>query len=140
MRILDALMARQLAFGGPILGGPARFLWNFGDSDVPEDLRRHTLLTVDQDDHYIVTYTREDLKAELVDTAESTSLEKVCMISMLPMEPNRSLRILLDAAFEGRGGETRPQPVDAVPALTFVPEDQVATRTRSSSGSVGSRR
>jgi hypothetical protein len=138
-RILDALMARQLAFGGPVVGGPAKFLWNFKDSDVPEGMREHKLFTLEQDYNYIITYTREDLKDELIEVAESASLEEVCMISLLPMEANRSLRMLLDASFEGRGSEVVPEPVDAVAALTFVPRHQIPSRTKSSIGAVGSR-
>lgn len=139
-RILDALIARQLVFGGPVVGGPAKFLWNFKDSDVPETMRKPKLLTLEQDYNYIITYTREDLKDELVEVAESASLEEVCMISLLPMETNRSLRLLLDASFEGRGTLAEPEPVDAVVALTFVPKPQIPARTKSSSGPIGSRR
>ncbi|WP_121114341.1 hypothetical protein [Croceibacterium ferulae] len=139
-RILDALIARQLAFGGPVVGGPAKFLWNFKESDVPEELREHKLFTIEQDYNYLITYTREDLKDELIDVAESASLEEVCMISMVPMEINRSLRVLLDATFEGRGGGAVPEPVDGVTALTVVPSHQIPSRTKSSTGMVGSRR
>ncbi|MET3722734.1 hypothetical protein [Sphingomonas trueperi] len=139
-RILDALMAKQLVSGGPILGGPAKFLWNFKDSDVPDHLREKKLLVVEQDYKFIVTYTREDLKEALVDVAEAASLEEVCMISFLPMEPNRALRSLLDATFEGRETEVSPDPVDAVAALTFVPKARIPTRTKSSTGPEGARR
>ena len=139
-RILDALIARQLVFGGPVVGGPAKFLWNFKDSDVPPEMREHRLFTLEQDYNYIISYTREDLKDELVEIAESASLEEVCMISFLPMEPNRSLRLLLEASFEGRGAAVQPEPVDAVAALTFVPMEQIPSRTKSSTGAVGSRR
>ncbi|MFI2380576.1 hypothetical protein ACH5AO_37035 [Streptomyces sp. NPDC018964] len=139
-RILDALMEKQLVLGGPVVGGPAKFLWNFKESDVPAGLREHKLLTLEQDYNYLITYTREDLKDELVEVAESASLEEVCMISMLPMEVNRSLRDLLDATFEGRDGGGRPEPVDAVAALTFVPKAEVPSRTKSSTGPVGTRR
>lgn len=139
-RILDQLLAKQLVFGGPVVGGPAKFLWNFKDSDVPEGMRQHKLFTLEQDYNYIISYTREDLKEELVEVAESAALEEVCMISFLPMEPNRSLRMLLDASFEGRGEETEPETVDAVAALTFVPKANISARTKSSSGPVGSRR
>lgn len=139
-RILDALIARQLVFGGPVVGGPAKFLWNFKDSDVPESLREPRLYTLEQDYKYIISYTREDLKEELVEVAEAAALEEVYMISFLPMEPNRSLRLLLEASFEGRGEAAEPEPVDAVAALTFVPKAQIPTRTKSSSGAIGSRR
>ncbi|MEQ8292777.1 MAG: hypothetical protein RIA08_11285 [Roseovarius sp.] len=139
-RILDQLIARQLVFGGPVVGGPAKFLWNFKESDVPESMRQHKLLTLEQDYNYIITYTREDLKEELVEVAEAASLEEVCMISFLPMEPNRSLRILLDASFEDREKGLQPEPVDAVAALTFVPKAQISSRTKSSDGAVGTRR
>ena len=134
-RILDALIAKQLVFGGP-----AKFLWNFRDSDVPESLRESKLYTLDQDYKYIITYTREDLRDELIEVAEAASLEEVCMISFLPMETNRSLRLLLDASFEGRDAHARPETVDAVAALTFVPKAQIPTRTKSSDGPVGGRR
>lgn len=139
-RIMDALMAKQLIFGGPVVGGPAKFLWNFKDSDVPESMREHKLFALEQDYKYIITYTREDLRAELIDVAESASLEEVCMISMMPMEINRSLRVLLDATFEGRGAAQTPEPVDATAALTFVPSAAIPSRTKSSTGPVGSRR
>ncbi|QQM29819.1 hypothetical protein JET14_16180 [Martelella lutilitoris] len=139
-RILDALIAKQLIFGGPVVGGPAKFLWNFKDSDVPASMREPKLYTLDQDHNYIISYTREDLKEKLIEVAERASLEEVCMISFLPMETNRSLRNLLDASFEGRGELADPEPVDAVAALTFVPKVQVSARTKSSSGDVGSRR
>ncbi|MBU0643855.1 MAG: hypothetical protein KJ731_19280 [Alphaproteobacteria bacterium] len=139
-RILDALIAKQLVFGGPVVGGPAKFLWNFRDSDVSASLRKSKLYTLDQDYKYIITYTREDLKDELIEVAEAASLEEVCMISFLPMETNRSLRLLLDASFEGRDAHARPETVDAVAALTFVPKAQIPTRTKSSDGPVGGRR
>lgn len=139
-RILEALMARQLVLGGPVVGGPAKFLWNFKDSAVPDGMREHKLFAVEQDYNYIITYTREDLKEEIIDVAESASLEEVCMISFLPMEINRSLRTLLDATFEGRGAPVTPKPVDAVPALTFVPKSEVSSRTKSSTGAQGGRR
>jgi hypothetical protein len=139
-RILDALLAKQLAFGGPVVGGPAKFLWNFKDSDVPQGMREHKLFALEQDYNYIITYTREDLREELIEVAESASLEEVCMISFLPMEANRSLRDLLDASFEGRGDDLVPEPVDAVAALTFVPKRDISSRTKSSIGAEGTRR
>lgn len=139
-RIMDALMAKQLVLGGPVLSGPAKFLWNFKDSDVIDSLREHKLFTLEQDYSYIVTYTREDLRVELIDVAESASLEEVCMISMMPMETNRSLRVLLDETFEGRGTEVIPQPVDAVSALRFVARAEIPSRTKSSTGPLGTQR
>ncbi len=139
-RILDQLIARQLVFGGPVVGGPAKFLWNFKESDVPESMRKHKLYTLEQDYNYIISYTREDLKDELIEVAESAALEEVCMISFVPMEPNRSLRLLLDASFEGRENRVHPEPVDAVAALTFVPTEKIFSRTKSSKGPVGGRR
>lgn len=138
-RILDALIAKQLVFGGPVVGGPAKFLWNFRDSDVPKNMRDHKLFTLEQDYNFIISYSREDLKNELVQVAEAAALEEVCMISFLPMETNRSLRILLDASFEGRDAGLKPEVVDAVAALTFVPNEKIPSRTKSSNGPVGSR-
>lgn len=39
-RILDALIANQLVFGGPVVVGPAKFLWNVKDSERPRSTRR----------------------------------------------------------------------------------------------------
>lgn len=68
-RILDALIARSLVFGGPVVGGPAKFLWNFRDSDVLPKMREHRLFTLEQDYNFIISYTREDLKDELIEIA-----------------------------------------------------------------------
>jgi hypothetical protein len=133
MRLLDALIAKQLILGGPILNGPAKFLWNFADSSVPENLRQNELLTVEQDYCYVVSYTREDLKQQLVEEAEKASLEEICMISFLPMEGNAALIKLLESTFAGRETATEePKPIDAVAALTFVKSSDIPSRTQSS--------
>jgi hypothetical protein len=106
---------------------------------VPESMREPRLLALEQDYKYIISYTREDLKEELIEVAEAASLEEVCMISFLPMETNRSLRLLLDASFEGKGELAEPEPVAAVVALTFVPKEQIPVRTKSSNGEIGTR-
>src|ERR1700686_654467 len=78
--------------------------------------------------------TREDLKQRLIEEAESVSVEEVCMISFLSMEGNGALIKLLDDAFAPRAaGAPPPRHVDAVAALTFVPANEIATRTRKSS-------
>lgn len=123
-----------------MIGDPAKFLWNFKDSDIPDGMREHKLFTLEQDYSYIISYTREDLKDELVEVAESASLEEGCMISFVPMELNRSLRLLLDASIEGRSRAVQPEPVDAVAAPTFVPTGQIPSRTKTSTGAVGTRR
>ncbi len=138
-RILDALINKQLVLGGPVIGGPAKYLWNFKDSDASPKMEPR-LFTVQQDERYIITYTREDLKDELIEVAESASLEEVTMISLLPMEMGRSLKDLIDSAFEGRESGVTPESVDAVPALTFVPTSEIPTRTKSSTGPLGTRR
>ena len=133
MRLLDALTAKQLILGGPIVNGPAKFLWNFAESDVPENVRQNELVTVEQDYCYVISYTREDLKQELIEVAEKASLEQICMVSFLPMEGNPALIKLLDACFAGREKATKPpRPADAVAALTFVKDDDIPNRTVSS--------
>jgi hypothetical protein len=58
----------------------------------------------------------------------------VCMISFIPMEGNAQLIKLLDGTFAGRGtGAPEPKPVDAVAALTFVPSEEIPSRTQKSS-------
>ena len=131
LRIADALMAKQLILGGPVFNGPAKFLWNFAESAVPADLRKNKLMTDEHDYNYLISYTREDLKEELIEVAEQTSVEEYCMISFLPMEANKSLIELLDKTFAGRENQPAPpQPIDAVAMLTFVPSGEIAHRTR----------
>ena len=134
LRILEHLMAKQLVFGGPVFNGPARFLWDFKASAVPEAIRKEGLYIVQHDYCFAITYTREDLKKQLIEEAEKASVEEVCMISMIPMEANSALIKLLDDALAGRTPATAPpKPIDAVPATTFVPENEIASRTRRSS-------
>jgi hypothetical protein len=92
-------------------------------------------LYIDEHDYcFAITYTREDLKKQLIEEAEKASVEEVCMISMIPIEGNSSLIKLLDDTFAGRETATSPpQPIDAVAALTFVPNSEIASRTRRSS-------
>jgi hypothetical protein len=56
LRLLEHLISKHLIFGGPVLNGPARFLWK---NEI-----------VEHDYCWIVTFTREDLKDELIREAE----------------------------------------------------------------------
>ena len=133
-RILEHLMAKQLVLGGPVFSGPSKFLWNFKASAVPKGMQKDGLYIDEHDYCFAITYTREDLKKQLIEEAEKASVEEVCMISMIPIEGNSSLIKLLDDTFAGRETATSPpQPVDAVAALTFVPNSEIASRTRRSS-------
>jgi hypothetical protein len=134
MRILEHLMAKQLVLGGPVFNGPSKFLWNFKGSAVPGAMQKDGLYMDEHDYCFAVTYTREDLKQELIKEAEAASVEEVCMISLIPMEGNAALIKLLEDTFAGRGaGAPPPKPVEAVAALTFVPFSEIPTRTRKSS-------
>jgi hypothetical protein len=134
IRILEHLMAKQLVLGGPVFNGPAKFLWNFKGSAVPGAMQKDGLYIDEHDYCFAVTYTREDLKQELIEQAEEISVEEVCMISFIPMEGNAALIKLLEGTFAGRGaGAPPPKPVEAVAALTFVPFSEIPTRTRKSS-------
>ena len=134
MRILEHLMAKQLALGGPVFNGPAKFLWNFKSSAVPKKMRKDSLDIVEHDYCFAVTYTREDLKQRFIAEAEQASVEQVCMISFIPMEGNAALIKLLEGTFAGReAGSPPPKPVDAADALTFVPFSEIASRTKKSS-------
>jgi hypothetical protein len=134
LRILERLMAKQLALGGPVFNGPSKFLWNFKSSAVPDGLRKDGLYIDEHDYCFAVTYTREDLKQQFIEEAEQTSVEEVCMISFIPMEGNAALIKLLESTFEGReAGSSPPTPLDAVAALTFVPFSEIPSRTKKSS-------
>jgi hypothetical protein len=133
LRILDHVLTKQLAFGGPVFNGPSKFLWNFKSSAESRRLQKDEFVMVEQDYCFAITYTREDLKQRLIEEAESVSVEAVCMISFLPMEGNGALIKLLDDAFAPRAaGAPPPRHADAVAALTFVPANEIATRTRKS--------
>ncbi|MBL3702638.1 hypothetical protein GI582_08025 [Sulfitobacter sp. BDSS02] len=79
----------------------AKFLWKFKSSGAPATMRHPRLLIREQYNNYIITHGRAGLKDVRVVAAEATSLEEDCMISFLPMETNRSLRLLLDNSFRG---------------------------------------
>lgn len=120
LRLLEHLIGKRLIFGGPVLNGPARFLWK---NEI-----------VEHDYCWIVTFTREDLKEDLIREAEKESAEAICMISFLPFEASPALQALLEQSFEGR--EVAPKPVykATVAALSFVPLKDILTRTVSSWG------
>src|SRR3984893_12141437 len=110
---------------------PAKFLWNFKSSAVPEEMRKDSLDIVEHDYCFAVTYTREDLKQQLIAEAEQASVDQVYIITFIPMEGNAALIRLLEDTFAGREAGSPPlKPVDAVAALTFVPFSEIPSRTR----------
>ncbi len=120
MRLLEHLIGKRLIFGGPVLSGPARFLWK---NEI-----------VEHDYCWIATFTREDLKDELIREAEKESAEAICMISFTAFEGSPALQALLEEAFDGREKAPKPAYKDAVAALTFVPSHEIPKRTISSWG------
>ena len=117
-RILDHLLSQRLIFGGPVINGPAKFLWK---NEV-----------VEHDYCYIVTYTRDDLKHKLIEEAESVSVEEVCMISFAPLDGSPALIRLLDEAFGEGDTMLAPRPKDGEAAITFVPTSEIPKRTKRS--------
>lgn len=81
--ILDALLAKKLILGGPLLEGPAKFWWK-GE-------------IVEMSYCYILTYTIERLKQQLIDEYKKVSEEEVPMISFIPFEGNGELLKLIDS-------------------------------------------
>jgi hypothetical protein len=121
LRLLEHLISKRLIFGGPVLNGPARFLWK---NEI-----------VEHDYCWIVTFTREDLRDELIREAEKESAEAVCMITFTPFDGSPAMRALLKEAFRDRDAQTKPVAYkDAVAALSFVPSSEIAKRTVSSWG------
>src|SRR6266852_2836439 len=94
LRLLEHLIRKRLIFGGPVLSGPARFLWK---NEI-----------VEHDYCWIVTFTREDLRDELIREAEKESAEAICMISFSPLDGSPVLQALLEQAFAGH--ESAPEP------------------------------
>src|SRR5258705_9478191 len=125
LRLLEHLIMKHLVFGGPVLNGPARFLWK---NEI-----------VEHDYCWIVTFTREDLRDELIKEAEMESAEAICMITFSPFDGSPAMQALLEEAFRGREKETKPVTYkDAVAALSFVPTSDIPKRTLSSWGDLSS--
>ena len=61
LRMLEHLLRKHLIFGGPVCSGPARFLWK---NEI-----------VEPDYCWTITFTREDLRDELIREAETQSAE-----------------------------------------------------------------
>ncbi len=120
LRLLDRLLKKHLIFGGPVLSGPARFLWK-------NEIVEHNYC-------WIITFTREDLRDDLIREAEMESAEAICMISFTPLDGSPALEALLEQAFAGRESAAEPKYKDAVAALAFVPLSDVPKRTVSSWG------
>ena len=121
LRLLEHLIRKRLIFGGPVFSGPARFLWK-------NEILEH-------DYCWTITFTREDLREELIREAEKESAEAICMITFTPFDGSPVMHALLEQAFSGREKETKPvEYKDAVAALTFIPSSEIPKRTASSWG------
>jgi len=121
LRLLDHLLRKRLIFGGPVFNGPARFLWK---NEI-----------VEHDYCWTITFTRDDLRDELIREAETESAEAICMITFTPFDGSPAMHALLEQAFHDREKETNPVAYkDAVAALTFVPFTEIPKRTVSSWG------
>jgi uncharacterized protein involved in tolerance to divalent cations len=121
LRLLDHLLRKRLIFGGPVFNGPARFLWK---NEI-----------VEHDYCWTITFTRDDLRDELIREAEAESAEAVCMITFTPFDGSPAMHALLEQAFRDREKETTPVAYkDAVAALTFIPFTDIPKRTVSSWG------
>ena len=80
--ILDAILAKKLAIGGPILQGPAKFWWKGK--------------IVEMNYCYIFSYTLDKLKEDLISEVKQVSVEEVPMITFTPFEGNPELLELID--------------------------------------------
>ena len=121
LRLLDHLLRKRLIFGGPVFNGPARFLWK---NEI-----------VEHDYCWTITFTRDDLRDELIREAETESAEAICMITFTPFDGSPAMHALLEQAFRDREKATKPAAYkDAVAALTFVPLTEIPKRTVSSWG------
>jgi len=120
MRLLEHLIRKHLIFGGPVFSGPAQFLWK---NEI-----------VEHDYCWILTFTREDLRDQLIREAEGHSVEAICMISFTPFDGSPAFQALLEEAFAARENAPEPRYKDAVAALSFVPLQDIPKRTISSWG------
>src|SRR5437667_6391269 len=94
LRLLEHLIAKRLMFGGPVLSGPARFLWK---NEI-----------VEHDYCWTITFTPQDLRDELIKETEKESAEAICMITFSPFDGSPAMQELLEEAFRGRQKETKP--------------------------------
>src|SRR6201988_4926220 len=94
LRLTDHLIRKRLVFGGPLFSGPARFLWK---NEI-----------VEHDYCWTITFTREDLRDELIREAEKESAEAICMITFSPFDGSPAMHALLEEAFRGREKQTKP--------------------------------
>jgi uncharacterized protein involved in tolerance to divalent cations len=121
LRLLDHLLRKRLIFGGPVFNGPARFLWK---NEI-----------VEHDYCWTITFTRDDLRDELIREAETESAEAICMITFTPFDGSPAMHALLEQAFRDREKATKPVAYkDGVAALTFIPFTEIPKRTVSSWG------
>ncbi len=79
--ILDALLAKKLILGGPILSGPAKFWWKGA--------------IVEMSYCYILTYTLDTLKDVVIAEVERVSQEEIAMLSFAEFEGNEGLTKLV---------------------------------------------
>ena len=104
-----------------MFSGPARFLWK---NEI-----------VEHDYCWTLTFTREDLRDELIREAEKESAEAICMITFTPFDGSPAMYALLEQGFSGREKATKPvEYKDAIAALTFIPSSDIPKRTVSSWG------
>ena len=82
--ILEALLAKRLCIGGPILEGPAKVWWKGEVESMSYG--------------YVVTYTREDKKDALVEFFEKVSEEEIPMCSCVVVEINKKFKEYIDQA------------------------------------------
>ena len=86
LRMLEQLIRKRLIFGGPVFSGPARFLWK---NEI-----------VEHDYCWTITFTRDDLRDELIREAETQSAEAICMITFTPFDGSPAMHVLLEQAGE----------------------------------------
>jgi hypothetical protein len=82
LRMLEHLIRKRLIFGGPVFSGPARFLWK---NEI-----------VEHDYCWTITFTRDDLRDELIREAETQSAEAICMITFTPFDGSPVMHALLE--------------------------------------------
>ena len=91
LRLLDHLIRKRLIFGGPVFSGPARFLWK---NEV-----------VEHDYCWTITFTRQDLRDELIREVEAESAEAICMIPFTEI-PKRTVSSWGDLRARNKTSET----------------------------------
>ena len=120
MRLLEHLIRKELIFGGPVLSGPARFLWK-------NEIVEHDYCWT----HHV--HPRRPPRRAHPRGGEGVGRGDLHDL-VSPFDGSPAIQALLEEAFVDAGNDAGAAYKDAVAALTFVVTGDIPNRTISSWG------